>query len=233
MKPARAVIFDLDETLYPERRFALSGMAAVAADVHRRHRVPRRVAFNLMLDALRHGRRAFLLQALCASCGVPESEIPRLVRLIRTHWPSLRLPASSRAVLKALRADWRLGVLTNGMPAIQERKIAALGVRSLVDAVIYACEQGGGGGKPDPAVFQAMCDRLRVHPAHAIFVGDDPWCDIAGAKRFGMRTIRIRRGIHARAAVAPDNEADAVVSGIAAVPGIIAAWSEYERDVAA
>jgi len=233
MKHSRAVIFDLDNTLYQERRFAISGMAAVAAYAERRFGVPRATAFRVMFDALRHGRRAFLLQALCESCRIPESEIPKLVTVIRTHWPSLRLPASSRATLKRLRASWRLGVLTNGFAPVQQRKVASLGLRSLVHVVIYASEHGGGGGKPDPQVFRITCERLVIHPANAIFVGDDPWCDIAGAKRFGMRTIRVLRGLHAQAPVAPDSEADAVVSSVAEVPAVIAAWARSGLTAAA
>jgi len=94
-------------------------------------------------------------------------------------------------MLARLRADgWRLGVLTNGQPTIQERKVAALGLAAHVDAIVYAMTCGRGVGKPEPEPFAAIAKRLDVPPEHIVFVGDDERCDIRGAQAAGMLAVR-------------------------------------------
>ena len=123
-------------------------------------------------------------------------------------------------MLDALRSGWRIGVLTNGIPAVQRRKVAALGLGGHVDAIVFASECGDRTGKPDRAAFRAVLDRLAVSPERSVFVGDDLETDVFGAWRVGMRTIHViggRRPIR-HAAVAPDVRVDR----LRAVPAVAA-----------
>lgn len=208
----RSIVFDLDDTLYPERRFVLSGFAAVARHLEKQLGVPRRESFRALLGALRQGRRSWALQALCDELGVAEAMVPRLVSVIRTHRPHLRLPVASAALLAALRPKWQIAVLTNGLPAVQARKIRALGLAPLVDHVVFACEHSAH-GKPDKAPFMETLHRLRAEAHETVLVGDDPWCDIAGARRVGLRTIRLEGRLRRRD-VLPVAEADVVVGSL-------------------
>lgn len=238
----RAIIFDLDETLYRERRWLLSGFAALShavvagidgsstrgaairadnsrsaqppwsgpvRDVHA-VQVDESDVFRALVIAVRRGHRAEALQRVCDQYGLPRSSIPEFVQCIRSHRPRLRLAPAVRAMLVALRTRWRVGVLTNGPPAVQARKVAALGLEWLVDAVVYATRYGA--GKPDPLSFREVAARLGVEERQSIFVGDDPWSDIFGARRVGMRTVWIRRRRHDRALPACD--ADRVITRV-------------------
>jgi putative hydrolase of the HAD superfamily len=187
----RAIIFDMDDTLYPERRFVLSGFAAVAHALRTTRGIDARESFRVLSGAMRAGRRRTALQTLCSRFGLPLDLVGELVGIIRQHRPRLRLGTSTRRVLAELRPRWRLGILTNGMPAVQARKVEALGLGPLVDEVVYASEHGTGSGKPERAPFLAMASRLRVVPERCVFVGDDPERDIAGAAGAGMRSVRI------------------------------------------
>ncbi len=188
MAERRALLFDLDDTLYPLEHFVRSGFGAVAGLVEQRWGVGRTAALDTLLaaSATAPGRE---LQVLVARHGLADDVVPSLIDVIRAHVPDLRLPALTASVLGALRSGWRLAIVTNGRPDIQRRKVDALGLERLVDVVILAAEHGSGAGKPEPAPFLAACDRLGVPPTHAVFVGDDPDCDIAGAHGVGMKTI--------------------------------------------
>lgn len=221
MPSTRAIIFDLDDTLYRERRFVLSGFAAVARALEKQLGVPRDESFRLLARAMREGHRATALQRLCRTYRLREDIVPRLVDVIRAHRPRLRLPRETRAVLEALRADWRIAILTNGVPAVQARKVRALGLAPLVEHVVFACEYSAE-GKPDRTVFMEALHRLGTPEAETVFVGDDPWCDIAGARRVGLPTIRIHRAGRDGAPVSPQNEADVVVRRLAEVPAAAA-----------
>jgi hypothetical protein len=64
----------------------------------------------------------------------------------------------------ALRPTWRLGVLTNGVPAIQARKVAALGLGAVVE-VVFASAHGTGAGIAG----------LRAVPGHERAPGGRAW----------------------------------------------------------
>ena len=126
MGEATAVVFDLDDTLYPERRFSLSGYAAVASAVAAETGMPAGVLYRFLVRRFRRHGREGLLQALCVAFALPPADIPRLVEIIRTHTPRLRLPRHSFDVLRELRArGHRLAILTNGLPGTQRGKVSA------------------------------------------------------------------------------------------------------------
>ena len=74
-------------------------------------------------------------------------------------------------------------------------------------------------GKPSPAYFEAALEALDAEPGLTWMVGDDLDSDIAGAQRYGLRTILVRTGKFRpddleRSTIVPD----AVVSSIAFLP---------------
>jgi putative hydrolase of the HAD superfamily len=187
---SRSIIFDLDDTLYPYRAFTRSGFRAVARRLAEERRLPVTSVLRVLRNASRTGERGRELHTLCIRFGLPPSMVPWLVAVMRDHVPSLRLPRESLHVLTALRPAWNIAILTNGAPDIQRRKIAALGLRDLVDEVLFAVECGDGDRKP-AAAFQVALNRLGTTPETSIYVGDDPYADIAGAAAVGMKTIHL------------------------------------------
>jgi len=216
----RAVIFDLDDTLYPLERFVLSGFDAVASHMATMFGVDRLEAWTTLLQAFHNGGRGRELQICLSRFGLPETITPSLVGVIRRHQPALALPAASHETLASLAAGWRIGVVTNGVPDIQARKIAALGLAGRIDTVVYADAFGGGAGKPDPAPFLEASRRLGVGVNRTVFVGNDPVRDVFGAWRVGMRTIHVA-GPGATAAGAA-LVADAMVRSLSEVPDVAA-----------
>jgi putative hydrolase of the HAD superfamily len=204
----RAAIFDLDDTLYEREQFLLSGFAAVADELERRFGLPAPWILATLKRARARGHAGRELQALCADHGLPESLIPELVEVIRRHEPALALGSVASAVLAQMRADgWRLGILTNGLPATQRAKVEALGLESHVDAVLYA-EEHAPGGKPSRAAFDAALNALGVPSARVVFIGDHLVNDIQGGRAAGLLTIRVA----ARGARRNEGDADAIVT---------------------
>src|SRR5437763_2354698 len=74
-------------------------------------------------------------------------------------------------------------------------------------------------GKPSPAYFGAACEALDADPELTWMVGDDVEADIAGAQRFGLRTILVRTGKFRPDAVEDtDVRPDGIVSSLAHLP---------------
>jgi putative hydrolase of the HAD superfamily len=209
-----AIVFDLDDTLYRERRYALSGFAAVAAWAGATFGLPTAPLFRELVAALKRGDRARAFQGACARFGLNQAEVPRFVDVMRQHQPRLRLSRRVRSTLLTLAAGRPTAILTNGRRSVQARKVAALGVAALVDSVLFAADHGTGAGKPDPGAFLAACARLGIEPSAGIFVGNDPVVDIAGARAVGMLTVRV--GTDAPSPGAPD--ADLVLDSVTDLP---------------
>ena len=220
MTRCRAVLFDMDDTLYPERRFALSGFRAVAHEVERRVDVPAREVFAELRRALSDGARAAAFQRVCGRFALDPTIVPDLVRVLRTHPARLRLPREAERLLVRLRSRFRLAIVTNGPVEMQRNKVEALGLRRLVDEVIYAVEHGGV-GKPDAAPFLAALDRLDVEVDRAVHVGDDPERDVAGGRAVGLKTVRVRWLTRDRFQPTPEDEADEVVDRLDEVPAAL------------
>lgn len=89
------------------------------------------------------------------------------------------------------------GVVTNG----KKFQLIKLQEAGLVDIVPFAIvSRLFGADKPDPSIYEAGLQRLKDsfegidHIAHSdvLFVGDNPYTDIAGALNVGMRTAWVR-----------------------------------------
>ena len=211
----RGLILDLDDTLYPRERFVRSGFAAVATHLAATHGVSAQAAFGVLLRAREAGRHGHELQVLCDRFGFPRDLAPTLLDVYRRHMPSIWLNHDVTDVLHQLRAaGWRLGVLTNGLPSVQFRKVAALGLSLLVDEVVYA-EEHVAGGKPAGAAFRAVLRSLDLAPEQCVVVGDDLVRDIRGARAAGIRTIRVARP---HVVATPGEEADMVIDAFAELP---------------
>jgi putative hydrolase of the HAD superfamily len=203
----RAAIFDLDDTLYEREQFVLSGFAAVADALERRFDLPAASVLATLKRARGHAHEGRELQVLCAEHGLAERLIPELVDVIRYHEPTLTLGSVASAVVAQMRTDgWRLGILTNGLPATQRAKVEALGLDARVDVVLYA-EEHAPGGKPSRAAFDAALAAVGVTRERAVFIGDDLVRDVQGARAAGLFTLRVAARDTRRA----EDDADAIV----------------------
>ncbi len=101
----------------------------------------------------------------------------------------LRLFAEVPQVLEQSRAaGLRLAVCSN---LAAEYGPAVLGLFPGLDAYVFSYEVGL--VKPDPAIFQRVCDALGCAPGEVVFVGDSKRCDVDGPRAFGMQAHYLDR----------------------------------------
>lgn len=100
------------------------------------------------------------------------------------------------ALLAALTPKYKLGIVTNGVPDLQRAKIRGSNLVQHFQAVAISGELNI--GKPDPGIFEWICERLEVAPAECVMVGDNPERDVAGAIQAGMRSVWVDRGFKPR-----------------------------------
>jgi putative hydrolase of the HAD superfamily len=217
MKNPKAVVFDLDDTLYSEREYVRSGFRAVGAWAEDRLGLSEaivRAELQALFDAEFRGDT---FQWWLSEQGLPESLLAEMVRIFRTHTPRIVLSPDAEQVLDELKPGYRLGLITEGRRENQQAKIRALGLERWFSAVVILGEEEGAEWKPSRKPFDRMLGMLSVAGGEAVYVGDNPRKDFRGAREAGMATIRIRRpeGLHTRdepvsPADAPDWEIDSL-----------------------
>lgn len=88
----------------------------------------------------------------------------------------------------------RVGLITNGPSEVQRAKIDLLGIAPYVDFFIISEEFGV--AKPDPAIFAEALRRGGAAAHEAVFIGDSPDHDMAGARAAGIRSVWMNRAGH-------------------------------------
>ncbi|PWJ85361.1 2-haloacid dehalogenase [Pseudaminobacter salicylatoxidans] len=95
------------------------------------------------------------------------------------------------AVLQALKAAGaRLAILSNGSPAMLEAAVRSAALDQVVDDIfsVDAVRRF----KTDPQVYDMVTTGWRLYPHAISFQSSNRW-DVAGATRFGFRTVWINR----------------------------------------
>jgi len=91
--------------------------------------------------------------------------------------------------LDALRGRFQLAVLSDADEGFLRESLRRNGLA--FEVVILSEEVRA--YKPHVSMFREVCTRLGVEPAQAVYVGDSPWADIAGARHAGLRAVWLDR----------------------------------------
>jgi len=214
---ALAILLDLDDTLYDEASYMRSGFAAVAARIADMAGYAPAAVLDVLLDIERRDGRGHVFDTTLAAFGLAADPfvVQDLVTAYRSHRPSIRLYEGAPELLARLRQRGRTAIVTDGLPLMQRRKIAALDLERAVDAIVYSWDLGA--PKPDPAGFLEAIAKLRATPAEAVVVGDNPHHDMAAARAIGARSIRVRSGRFASARAPVGAEPDLEIAQIGAL----------------
>lgn len=199
----RLIIFDLDDTLYPERDFVMSGLREVAKYMEQRFHIDRNAALRLLLEEFYRDRKYLFDRVLKQLRLYRVDYVQELVEIYRTHKPAITLYPDAAEVLPFLTRRFRLGMITDGYPFTQKQKVKALGIEEYFSKIIYTGEKPGY-SKPSSKPFVDMLASFSLLPSEAVYVGDNLEKDFKGPREIGMRSIRVlREGIY-RNVQAPD-----------------------------
>ncbi|KJU84726.1 haloacid dehalogenase [Candidatus Magnetobacterium bavaricum] len=197
MKDIRAVLFDLDDTLYPEPDFVRGGFRAAASYLGRRFGVDPGTTFEAMMAVLGRDGRGMVFDAVLRELGLYTHELTKtLLYLYRSHRPEISLYDDVLPFIDSLKAaDITTGLITDGMASVQRSKIGALGLEDLLDVIICTDELGRECWKPSPIPFKVALGLLpgSIAPQEAVYIGDNAVKDFIAPNELGMRSIQIAR----------------------------------------
>ncbi|MEP9397164.1 haloacid dehalogenase type II [Mesorhizobium sp. KR2-14] len=121
---------------------------------------------------------------------VPSADPALRQELLDAYW-QLDCYPEVPAVLKALKAEGaRIAILSNGSPAMLEAAVRSAALDQVLDDVFSVDEVRR--FKTDPAVYDMVSTGWRLYPDAISFQSSNRW-DVAGATRFGFRTVWINR----------------------------------------
>lgn len=89
--------------------------------------------------------------------------------------------------LDQLKQRYRLAIVSDAQAAYAVPELRIVGLAEYFDPIIISGDYGY--RKPDPRLFQRALEALQLHPSQAIFIGNDRFRDVFGAKQLGMKTV--------------------------------------------
>lgn len=198
----KALIFDLDETVYDEIQYRLSGMSAIChwleeqGLIDKAKRAEEIVLYLTRRDGWRSGH---LLQDMLTRLGLEEDLTSILLKVYREHAPTLTLYKDFIAFMRDFRSDFKLGIITEGLREIQEAKVRALGLHQWFapEHVVITGALSGEPTKLEPRPFVEAEARLACPGQDCLYVGDNPERDFRQPRALGWLTVRLRRGQYA------------------------------------
>jgi HAD superfamily hydrolase (TIGR01509 family) len=202
----RAVLFDLDGTLYLQNRMrALMAAELLTLAVRNPFAAPRRLRalseYRKTQERLRRENAAASdvsssgdqIGVAAARAGISSAELQSLVDEWMLERPLKYLSFCRAPGLVPLleffdRMQLPMGVLSDYPPAA---KLRALGLADRFSLVLCSTDPEIGVFKPHPRGFLAACDRWGLRPREVLMVGDRADVDAAGAAAAGMPCVVI------------------------------------------
>ena len=193
----KALLIDLDDTLFDELSYVRSGYDRVAKYVSAcsHHKLDSDEMYNYLLYNLSKYGRKNAFDALIARFEIEDMGTAEMVDLYCSHLPKIKLYPGVEMALDLLRKEFKIAIVTDGRRKVQERKIFALKLEDMVDSVVFCMQRNH--PKPSGMSYLQAVKELGVDIQDAIIIGDDPYCDIKAAHNLNIKSYRILGGKHA------------------------------------
>ncbi len=204
----KAILFDLDDTLFDHRnssKFALTRLknaypcfdTVTIGDMEKKHlellediHIKKVLTGLISVSAARIERMRGLFKL--AGLSPDEKQLETAAGIYRESYNKSWLPAEgSIELLRELKKNYKIGIISNNLLEEQQRKIIRCGFSELVDEVVVSDEYKI--NKPDIRLFHILLNKLNVKPDEAVLVGDAWETDIIGAYNAGIRAVWYNR----------------------------------------
>lgn len=219
-----AVLLDTDNTLYsydPAHRIAMHAVRAKAKQMFgitpdvfdRQFEIARSEIKARLRDTASSHSRLLYFQRTMEIIGLG-SQVLMALDLEQTYWRTFLGNARLFEGVREFLDDLRLGgipttIVTDLTAQIQFRKLVHFGLDGYFDYVVTSEEAGF--DKPHAAPFELAMSKMKIDGAIVWMIGDNPSCDIAGARRTIPGIVTIQKMHEGVAAGVGDERPDAIV----------------------
>ena len=132
-------------------------------------------------------------------------QLPLLIAELQRGISRKRLGLYPQVVetLDRLKQQYRLAIVSDAQTAYAVPELRRVGLAGYFDPIIVSGDYGY--RKPDPRLFQKALDAMQVPASQVIFIGNDRFRDVFGAKQLGMKTVWFCNGVDSgRSDAVPD-----------------------------
>lgn len=220
------LIFDLDDTLYDEMSFVLSGFRAVAHYGETSYGWDAGQSETFMQEhLLRYGRGRVFDEWLRYHGRYSSTRVTTCVRVYRHHQPEIELFPIAARLLKQYQGQSPLYLVTDGHKVAQYMKIKALKLAPMFRRIFITRRFGIRHEKPSLHCFEIIRRMERCDWSEMVYVGDNPAKDFVSLNPMGALTVRVRTGSHASATARRGHDARVTIADLAMLPMILDEWS--------
>jgi putative hydrolase of the HAD superfamily len=202
------LIFDLDDTLYPEITYVKSGFKSVSLFLKNDFGIPEDQSYAYMYNFLKKHGRGKVFNYILDKNGIYNSKnLKKCISVYRNHVPSLRLYKDAERCLNRF-CDYDKYLVTDGNIRVQRKKIMSLGLSKHFKKSIPTYQYGISHSKPSIMCFNRIMEYENCSSSKMVYIGDNPYKDFINIKKIGIHTIRILRGSYKNIKLDSDHEAD-------------------------
>lgn len=219
------VVFDLDDTLYPERQFALCGFRACGEWAKAQFGVEGvGEEMTRLLDTGMLGKLfTTVLQTHIPGHGPEHLQILREV--YRGAAANLTLFEDGAWALDHYAAKGPLGLITDGTHTVQRKKVMALALEPRFHEIVYTDALGEDRAyfKPHPMAYERVAAAIGAPGDRYVYVGDNPAKDFVAPNAMGWTTVQVIRdgGIHDVTKVVEGGAAQHRITSLTELPSIL------------
>ncbi|RXI79657.1 HAD family hydrolase [Levilactobacillus suantsaii] len=197
----KAVVFDVDDTLYDQKAPFVAALAPII-------QLPTSFDLTRTFQAYRR-QSGQLTKSFLSRKNIAEWEVTRLNTALHAQDLPPVTPEAAAAfqdaythklqhialfpglatVLNRLKAQYQLGIITNGQTDYQLAKVMRLHMQRWIDRQTILTSEEAGVAKPDPQIFTMMNRRLKLRASEIVYVGDCYSLDIRAAKQAGWQAF--------------------------------------------
>lgn len=187
-----AIIFDLDETLLDENKYRIN-------------------LFQKLLKYTEFKNKKFNVKKIKNHSSIKKKiykfktldfflnrylKNESLSQLKNIYYSSTHVPlfSGSLNILKKLKKKYLLALITDGNELHQFNKIYLSGLLKLIKPKNIIINSKKKDFKPSQNSYQKIISLNNLNPVKSFYIGDNPNKDFMGAKKLGLKTIRVIQG---------------------------------------
>ncbi len=160
-------------------------------------------------DALAIFRQIVTQHATDFTCSLPAKKLEQLPLLLAETYRAasrfrLQLYPGVLDILRQLQSQYHLAAITDAQVAYALPELNAVGLTGYFDPIIVSGSFGY--RKPDERLFSTVLAGMNMQASEVLFVGNDMYRDVFGAKKLGMKTVffKSNQGTQEKAGVQAD-----------------------------